>query len=144
MPTLEDAINLAVKKHRGQIDKAGQPYILHVFRVMLRLDSELERITGVLHDVIEDTDETTDSLRAMGYPEDVLNALDCLTKRERETYEDFIERVRINPLARRVKIADLEDNLDIRRLPEIGEKEIERLKKYRRAWARLASTGDER
>ena len=142
MPTLEDAIILAVKEHRGQVDKAGQPYILHVIRVMLRLNSDVERITGVLHDVIEDTGHTVDTLREMGYPDEVLNALDCLTKRKNETYEDFIERVRVSPLARRVKIADLEDNLDIRRLPKLGEQEFERLRKYRRAWAQLVSDRD--
>ncbi len=142
MPTLEDAIILAVKEHRGQVDKAGQPYILHVIRVMLRLNSDVERIIGVLHDVIEDSGHTVDTLREMGYSDEVLNALDCLTKRKNETYEDFIERVRVSPLARRVKIADLEDNLDIRRLPRLGEQEFERLKKYHRAWAQLVSDRD--
>lgn len=137
MPTLEDAIALAVEAHRGQRDKAGQTYILHPLRVMMRLETEAERMTALLHDVVEDTPYTLDRLRELGYPEEVLGALDCLTKREGESYEAFIERVRPHPLARRVKLADLEDNMDVRRLPAVGPKEAERLARYRAAWARL-------
>lgn len=137
MPTLEDAILLAAGAHRGQTEKAGNPYILHPLRVMFRLESETDRIVGVLHDVIEDTRYTLQDLRAMGYPESLLDALDCLTRRETETYEEFIARIRINPLARRVKLADLEDNMDVRRLPALTDKDAERLKKYLNAWTLL-------
>ena len=82
MPTLEDAIALAVEAHRGQTQKAGQPYILHPLRVMFRCDSEMERIVAVLHDVVEDTGRTFDDLRRLGYSEEVLAALDCVTKRK--------------------------------------------------------------
>ncbi len=137
MPTLEDAIALAVEAHRGQRDKAGQTYILHPLRVMMRLETEAEQMAAILHDVVEDTPYTLERLRELGYPEEVLGALDCLTKREGESYEAFIERVRPHPLARRVKLADLEDNMDVRRLPSVGPKETERLARYRAAWARL-------
>lgn len=137
MPTLEDAILLAAEAHRGQTEKAGNPYILHPLRVMFRLESENDRIVGVLHDVIEDTHYTLKDLRAMGYPEPLLQALDCLTRRETETYEEFITRVRTNPLATRVKLADLEDNMDVRRLPALNEKDAERLRKYLNAWTLL-------
>jgi (p)ppGpp synthase/HD superfamily hydrolase len=137
MPTLEDAIALAVEAHRGQRDKAGQTYILHPLRVMMRLETEAERMAAILHDVVEDTPYTLERLRELGYPEEVLGALDCLTKREGESYEAFIERVRPSPLARRVKLADLEDNMDVRRLPSVGPKETERLARSRAAWARL-------
>ncbi len=140
MPTLEDAIALAVEAHRGQRDKAGQTYILHPLRVMMRLETEAERMAAILHDVVEDTPYTLERLRALGYPEEVLGALDCLTKREGESYEAFIERVRPHPLARRVKLADLEDNMDVRRLPTVGARETERLARYRAAWARLKET----
>lgn len=136
-PTLEDAIALAVEAHRGQRDKAGQTYILHPLRVMMRLETEPERMVAVLHDVVEDSPWTLERLRGLGYPEEVLGALDCLTKREGETYEAFIERLLPNPLARRVKRADLEDNLDVRRLPAVTAKDAERLARYRAAWARL-------
>jgi len=134
MPTLADAILLAAQAHRGQVEKAGEPYVLHVLRVMFRLESEQERIVGVLHDLIEDTAYTLDDLRALGYPEAVLAALDCLTRKPAETYEQFIERAGANPLARRVKLADLEDNMDIRRLPMLGEEDMERLQRYFNAW----------
>jgi (p)ppGpp synthase/HD superfamily hydrolase len=137
MPTLEDAIALAVEAHRGQRDKAGQTYILHPLRVMMRLETEAERMAAILHDVVEDTPYTLERLRELGYPEEVLGALDCLTKREGESYEAFIDRVRPHPLARRVKLADLEDNMDVRRLPSVGPRETERLARYRAAWARL-------
>jgi (p)ppGpp synthase/HD superfamily hydrolase len=136
-PTLEDAIALAVEAHRGQRDKAGQTYILHPLRVMMRLETETARMVAVLHDVVEDSPFSLTRLRELGYPEAVLDALDGLTKREGETYEAFIERIRPNPLARQVKLADLEDNMDVRRLPTLTPKDAERLARYRAAWARL-------
>ena len=136
-PTLEDAIALAVEAHRGQRDKAGQTYILHPLRVMMRLEGEAERMVAVLHDVVEDSSYTLERLRELGYPEEVLGALEHLTKREGETYEAFIERVLPHPLARRVKLADLEDNMDVRRLPAVTAKDAERLARYRAAWSRL-------
>jgi (p)ppGpp synthase/HD superfamily hydrolase len=137
MATLEDAIRLAVQAHRGQKDKAGAPYILHPLRLMLGLRSDVERMVAVLHDVVEDTPYTLLELQQAGYPEPVLEALDYLTRRGNETYEEFIERVKANPLARKVKVADLEDNMDIRRISDPQEKDMERLKKYRRAWSEL-------
>lgn len=135
--TLEDAIALAVETHRGQVEKAGQPYCLHLLRVMFRLESEHERIAGVLHDLVEDTPYTLDDLREMGYPEPVIEVLDCVTRRDGEGYEEFIERIKPNPLARRVKVADLEDNMDLRRLPELSERDVARMNRCRRAWAEL-------
>lgn len=140
MPTLEDAIALAVQAHRGQVDRVDQPYILHPLRVMFRLEDELGRIVAVLHDVIEDTDLTLDNLRQQGYSEEILAALDGVTRREGESYEDFVERSRAHPVSRRVKLADLADNMDIRRLPTpLTEKDFDRLQRYRRAWDRLRS-----
>jgi (p)ppGpp synthase/HD superfamily hydrolase len=137
MATPEDAILLAVQAHQGQKDKAGAPYILHPLRVMLRMGSDVEMMVAVLHDVLEDTQYTLLDLQQAGYPERVLEALDCLTRRENETYGEFIERVKTNPLAHKVKIADLEDNMDIRRISAPQEKDMERLKRYRRAWSAL-------
>jgi (p)ppGpp synthase/HD superfamily hydrolase len=137
MPTLEDAIALAVEAHRGQKEKVGQPYILHVLRVMFRLDTEQEQMAGALHDLVEDTSYTLDDLRRLGYPESVVTAVDCLTRREDETYEEFVERAGAHPIARRVKLADLEDNMDIRRLPEVAERDRERLNRYIQARARI-------
>lgn len=139
MPTLEDAIALAVEAHRGQTDKIGQPYVLHVLRVMFRCETDIERIVAVLHDVVEDTGRTFDDLRQLGYSGEVVAALDCVTKREGESYEQFVERAAQNPVARKVKLADLEDNMDVRRLAAGGQKDAERLDKYVKAWRRLKS-----
>jgi (p)ppGpp synthase/HD superfamily hydrolase len=130
---LERAIEIAVMAHTGQTDKAGAPYILHPLRVMLKQTSEETMIAAVLHDVVEDSVWSLDGLRAEGFSEAVLEALNCLTKRDGESYEDFIERVKPNPLARRVKRADLEDNMDISRIPEPTERDRERLKRYHQA-----------
>lgn len=135
--SLEDAILLAVQAHQGQVEKAGQPYCLHVLRVMFRLNSDHERMAGVLHDVVEDTPYTLGNLVELGYPGEVIEALDCLTWRDGEEYEEFLARVKGNSLARRVKIADLEDNMDLRRLPTLRDKDVARMNKYRNAWAEL-------
>jgi len=143
MATLEDAIALAVEKHRGQKDKTGAPYILHPLRVLFRLDwdaPEAAKIAAVLHDVVEDTDVTLEALRERGFCEEAIAAIALLTRREEDSYEQFIERVLPNPLARKVKRADLEDNMDLRRLRGVGEKERERLDRYRAAWARITAS----
>ncbi|MFN7972074.1 MAG: GTP pyrophosphokinase [Acidobacteriota bacterium] len=135
--TLEDAILLSVQAHRGQRDKVGKPYVLHPLRMMLALESDDERIVAVLHDVVEDTPHTFEDLRARGFSEDVIAALGCVTRRPDETYDAFIDRVKGNPLAVRVKIADLEDNMDVKRLTSVGEKDRERLARYVKAWREL-------
>jgi len=137
---LEEAIAIAVAAHRGQVDKAGAPYILHPLRVMFAMTTDEERIAAVLHDVLEDCGWTLDGLRERGLPESVLQALDGLTRREGESYEAFVARAAANPIARRVKLADLEDNMDLRRLAELTPRDAERLARYHRAWALLLGT----
>lgn len=133
MPTLERALVIAAEAHTGMKDKGGAPYILHPLRLMQQMSTTEEQIVALLHDVVEDSPWTLDALRAEGFSEEVVAAVDSLTRREGETYDDFIKRGATNPLARRVKLADIEDNMDIRRLGEIGEKELERFKRYQRA-----------
>lgn len=137
--TIEDAISVAARAHKGQKDKAGAPYLLHPLRMMLRMDSEAAMMAAVLHDVVEDTDWTLHRLREAGFSKEVVEAVDCLTHREGESYEQFVRRVRANPIARRVKVADLEDNMNIRRIGQLGAKDLERLEKYHRAWRVLTS-----
>jgi (p)ppGpp synthase/HD superfamily hydrolase len=132
--TLEDAISIAAQAHRGQRDKAGAPYLLHPLRLMLRMDSEATMMAAVLHDVVEDSDWTLEGLRERGFPEEVVEAVACLTHRDGESYEEFVERLRPNPLARRVKIADLEDNMNVLRIGRLGPNDLQRLEKYHRAW----------
>ena len=139
--TVEDAVSIAAQAHRGQTDKAGAPYLLHPLRMMLRMDTEAAMMAAVLHDVVEDTDWTLDRLREAGFSNEVLEAVDCLTHREGESYQQFVERVRTNPIARQVKIADLEDNMNIRRINQLAPKDLERMEKYHRAWRVLTGEG---
>lgn len=134
---LGKAIALAAQAHQEQLELSGVPYILHPLRMMFAVETEEERMAAILHDVVEDTPWTLEQLRAEGFPPAVIEAVDCLSRRESETYAEFIERAARNPIARRVKLADLEDNMDIRRLPTVDEKDCKRLLKYHRAWRRL-------
>jgi hypothetical protein len=133
MSTLEKAIRIAAQAHDGQRDKAGAPYILHPLRVMMKMATVAEQITAVLHDVVEDTDWTMEQLHQEGFNREILGALDCLSRRDGEEYGDFIKRVKLNPLAVKVKIADLEDNLDVLRLKEVTDADAKRLEKYQQA-----------
>lgn len=138
MSTLQRAIEIATEAHRGQFDKSGKDYIGHPLRVMEMGRTEGERIVGVLHDVVEDSEWTFEMLLAEGFSKEIIDALRCLTKlSENENYDNFIERVRKNPLATAVKINDLTDNMDIRRLPYLSDKDVKRLKKYLKAYKKL-------
>ncbi|HEU5039990.1 MAG TPA: HD domain-containing protein [Gemmatimonadales bacterium] len=139
MATLERALQIAAEAHQGQLDKAGEPYLLHPLRVMLRVTGEPERIVALLHDVVEDSAAwTIERLRAEGFAEEVVQAVDRLTRREGEEYEALIERAAGHPLALRVKLADLEDNKALARLADPGERDRARIERYRRAHARLS------
>lgn len=139
MPTLEDAIALATEAHAGQTDKAGAPYILHLLRVMQAQSSAEARMAGVLHDLVEDTGYAFDELEERGYPSEVIEALRHVTKQDGESYAEFAERAGQHPIACQVKIADLEDNMDVTRLDTVTEEDAERLAKYRRAHRSLTS-----
>ena len=135
---LAKAINLAMQAHEGQTDKAGMPYIGHVMRVMQSGKTIGEKIVGVLHDLVEDTDWTFDQLLEEGFPTYIVDALRCVTKiSEDEPYEEFIQRVKSNPLAVAVKINDLTDNMDIRRLSTLTDADVQRLRKYLKAYREL-------
>lgn len=136
-PTLEDAIALATVAHTGQLDAAGAPYIDHPLTVMRAQTDDEARMVAILHDVVEDTDVTLDALRSLGYSETILAALDCLTRRSGETYATFITRVKRNPLAVRVKLADLAHNMDLSRFNQAGKRESTRLVRYQKAWFEL-------
>jgi (p)ppGpp synthase/HD superfamily hydrolase len=134
MRKLERAIAIAAEAHAGQVDKAGEPYILHPLRVMLSCATEDERIVGVLHDLVEDCPGWTFArLRQEGFSDAVLAALDSVTHREGEAYEAFVERAAANPIGRRVKLADLGDNCDLGRISAPTERDLARIEKYRRA-----------
>jgi (p)ppGpp synthase/HD superfamily hydrolase len=138
MSTIQQAEKIAAAAHANTFDKFGSPYMHHVHRVMLAGQTEDEKIVGLLHDVVEDTDWTFEALEMEGFSHRILEALKCITKTsEEEDYELFIERVAQNPLAIRVKLNDLADNMDIKRIPELGPKDFERLKKYHKAYQYL-------
>jgi (p)ppGpp synthase/HD superfamily hydrolase len=137
--TLERAIAIAATAHEGQVDKGGNPYILHPLKVMLRVNTLEERIVAVLHDVVEDCGISLDDLRKEGFSEAVLSALESVTKVPGESYETFVERAAQNPIGRVVKLADLEENSDLSRIAQPSWEDLERIEKYRRAIGVLRS-----
>ena len=137
---LERAIEIAVQAHKGTSDKGGSPYILHPLAVMYNLDRDDEKIVGVLHDVVEDTQWTFEKLLDEGFSVTVVDALRSVTKQEGgEDYFDFIQRAKKNPLGRKVKIADIQHNMDVTRIKVISDKDATRLNKYKKALEILIS-----
>ncbi len=133
MSNLDKAIAVATEAHTGQTDKAGQPYILHPLRLMLKFQVEIEMIVAVMHDVIEDSNFTLNDLKKLGFSEIILEAIDYLSKKDNESYETFISRLSENKLARKIKIEDIKDNLNLARLDKITDKDLARVKKYHQA-----------
>ncbi len=143
MATLARALTIAALAHEQQRDKNGAPYFLHALRVMQRQPAadETACIAAVLHDLIEDTDWTLDMLAAEGFRAEVIDVIDAVTRRPDESYTDFVERAGLHPTARQVKLADLEDNMDLRRLAQITPADHERMERYHKAWRYLRSVG---
>ena len=137
MPTIERAIEIAATAHAGQRDKAGQAYILHPLRVMLRVDGEHEQMAAVLHDVVEDTSITIDDLAREGFPSEVLRAIAALTKLPGETRLEAAARAAADPVARKVKLADNAENMDLSRIPNPTEKDYARCREYEEVRALL-------
>ena len=129
---VEAAKALAERMHEGQLDKAGQPYITHPMRVASRLQSPEAQVVGWLHDTVEDTALTLEEVEARFGP-DTAKAVDAVSRRECEAWEDYLERVRANPVARQVKISDLIDNSNLGRIPHITMKDVKRQEKYNKA-----------
>lgn len=137
MKLIEKALKIACAAHLGQTDKSGEAYILHPLRVMGKMDSMQEKLVALLHDVIEDSTHTSESLSKEGIPQVIIDAIEALTKIKGETYKEFIERVKQNDLAKSVKIADIEDNINVLRLNELSQVDLERVSKYHSAWKEL-------
>jgi GTP diphosphokinase / guanosine-3',5'-bis(diphosphate) 3'-diphosphatase len=134
---LNRAIVLAEHAHRGQVDKAGKPYIEHPLRVMQGMDSDIARIVAVLHDAVEDSALTLEQLLEAGFDTDIVMAIDAITKRPEEVYDIYLERIMANPVALQVKIADMLDNMNIARIAEPTPKDWQRLEKYREILPKL-------
>jgi (p)ppGpp synthase/HD superfamily hydrolase len=130
MSSLERAIEIAVSAHKGQVDKAGKPYILHPLRLMFKMQLENEMIAAVLHDVVEDSDWTIEKLFSEGFDEEVITAIKLLTHNKKVPYKKYIEAIKTNKIAIKVKLADLEDNLDIKRIAHPKFKDYARIAEY--------------
>ncbi|MDZ7692258.1 MAG: hypothetical protein U5K69_14175 [Balneolaceae bacterium] len=137
MDLIEKSLQIALEAYKGQTDKAGETYILHPLRLMSQMDTKEEMAVALLHDVVEDSDYSGSDLLDEGIPEPVVAAVEYLTKNDGESYDEFTDRVLDNELATKVKIADIEDNMNILRLDSIGEKDLKRVAKYHKAWNKL-------
>ena len=142
MSDLERAIAICVEAHRGQRQKDGLPYALHPLALAQAVGPVKAKIAAVLHDVVEDTDWTLAALEAEGFAPAVIRALALLTHDDGSPYPDYVERIARNALAREVKLADLEHNMDLRRIPSPTARDLERLAKYRAAWEVLSRARD--
>lgn len=134
---IEKAIEIALQAHAGKVDKAFAPYILHPLRLMLQMQTEEEMMITVLHDVVEDGKEkgfTIDYLRKAGFPQVVIETVKTLTHiKETDTYEDYIAKIKLHPIARKIKMADLHDNMNLKRIPNPTKRDYERMEKYKKA-----------
>ena len=130
-------LRFAQKKHSGQIDMAGEPYILHPIAVALLCTSCSARRVALLHDVLEDTDTCVRELYALGLTKEEVDAVVALTRLHNENYMDYIQRVGQNPLATEVKLCDLIHNMDLTRLPVVDDAALSRVSRYRQAYQYL-------
>ena len=137
MKLIEKSLEIALSAYAGKTDKAGREYILHPLRVMAKLQTDVERSAALLHDVLEDSDITAEQLLAEGIPAEVVEAVQCLSRNENEDYMDFVARTKKNAVAAKVKIADIEDNIDVLRLTSLDEDDLVRIRKYHAAWRLL-------
>ena len=130
---IDIALAIAKKAHAGQVDKAGVDYIQHPLYVASQIKTEQEKAVALLHDVLEDSDITAADLLAYGLSNEVVTAVQTLTKKKGQSYQDYLEKVKSNDLARVVKLADLKHNSDLSRLKTVSNTDYERVKKYKNA-----------
>ncbi|MDM1247507.1 guanosine-3',5'-bis(diphosphate) 3'-pyrophosphohydrolase [Acinetobacter sichuanensis] len=140
MSTIEKAIALAAKKHTGQLDKGGQPYIFHPLRLMLKVHHPQQQIVAVLHDILEDTDTTIVDLISLGFNQDTIDAILALTKKSGETRIQAAYRAAKNPIAKIVKLADVMDNMDLTRIPQPTQRDLQRLEEYKKVYEILQNS----
>ncbi len=133
------AITVAYNAHQGQLDRAGLPYILHPLHVAEQMKDEDTCVVALLHDVIEDTDLTLENLREYGFTEAQIEGVRVMTREEDEDYFEYIRSVKTNPLALAVKLEDLKHNLDVTRIIEMTDKDLQRIEKYKKAMEILLS-----
>jgi (p)ppGpp synthase/HD superfamily hydrolase len=132
-PLTKKAMQFCFAAHKEQTDKSGLPYVFHPFHLAEQMPDELTAAAALLHDVVEDTPYTLDDLRSQGFPETVIDALELLTHREGVSYFDYVAAIKLNPIARQVKMADLRHNSDLTRLDVVDSKALARVEKYKKA-----------
>ena len=127
------ALKISFNAHKNQVDKSGMPYVFHPFHLAEQMDDEYSVCVALLHDVVEDTDITIEELIIEGFPKEVINAIELMTHRDSVPYLDYVKIIKNNPIARKVKLADLMHNSDLSRLDKIDDKVLERVAKYKKA-----------
>lgn len=132
-PLTKKALQFCFAAHKEQTDKSGLPYVFHPFHLAEQMSDELTAAAALLHDVVEDTPYTLDDLRSQGFPETVIDALELLTHREGVSYFDYVAAIKLNPIARQVKMADLRHNSDLTRLDVVDSRALARVEKYKKA-----------
>ena len=137
------AIKVSFEAHKDQVDHSGTPYVYHPYHLAEQMTDETTTCIALLHDVVEDTDITLAQLREMGFPDIVVEAVGVLTREHSVPYQEYIKRVKSNPLARIVKLADLEHNSDMSRLQEIDERSKSLAKRYEKARACLMEANED-
>ncbi len=132
-PLTKKALKLCFEAHKNQTDKTGLPYVFHPFHLAEQMTDEYTTVTALLHDVVEDTDYTLNDLKEMGYPDEVITALSLLTHDDSSEYMEYVKRLKNNPIARAVKLADLKHNSDLSRYDTIDNRAVKRTAKYQQA-----------
>ena len=143
-PLTKKALRLCFDAHREQVDKTGLPYVFHPFHLAEQMKDEYTTVCALLHDVVEDTDYSLDDLRSMGYPDEVVDALALLTHDPEVPYMDYVKEIAKNPIARKVKMADLRHNSDLSRMDKVDEWAAARTEKYKKALRYLRRHNPER
>lgn len=131
------ALKLCFEAHKAQLDKSGMPYVFHPFHLAEQMDSEETTVVALLHDVVEDTSYPIEDLKNMGFSEKILEAVSLMTHEEGMEYMDYVKKIKNNEIARKVKLADLKHNSDLKRLDKVDEKALKRREKYIKAIALL-------
>lgn len=131
--TTKKALKLCFEAHKNQTDKSGMPYVFHPFHLAEQMKDENTTITALLHDVVEDTEYTFSDLENMGFSEEIIEALKLLTHDKDVPYMDYVAKIKTNPVAKAVKLADLKHNSDMSRLDTVTERDVERAEKYKKA-----------
>ena len=134
---IEKAFRIVEEAFKDKFDKGGKPYINHLLSVSSRLTTDEDKTVGLLHDLLEDCLEWTEEKLSLEFPNNIVESVVCLTKIKGEKYSDYLDRVKTNEIALKVKISDLKDNMDITRLSKLTDKDLKRIVKYHESYHEL-------